>query len=57
MPIGEAVVTSGGRLKARHIIHVITPVWNSGANREDEMLAQCVVNAYLAISALFTNSF
>jgi len=38
-PTGEARITSGFRLKARHVIHAVGPVWNGGARRERELLA------------------
>ncbi|MGE5593828.1 MAG: O-acetyl-ADP-ribose deacetylase [Betaproteobacteria bacterium] len=39
LPAGQAVLTSGGRLKARYIIHTVGPVWHGGARAEDETLA------------------
>jgi O-acetyl-ADP-ribose deacetylase (regulator of RNase III) len=38
-PTGEARITPGFRLKARHVIHTVGPVWNGGARRERELLA------------------
>jgi O-acetyl-ADP-ribose deacetylase (regulator of RNase III) len=40
-PTGEARITKGYRLKARHVIHAVGPVWHGGAQREDELLASC----------------
>jgi len=45
LPIGSAVVTKAGHLKARHIIHVVTPIWNGGSNNEENKLGECVLNA------------
>lgn len=42
---GEAVITSGGLLKARFIIHTVGPVWNGGNNDEDKLLANCYINS------------
>src|SRR5689334_13589242 len=42
---GEAKITRGYRLPARHVIHTVGPVWNGGANREDELLANCYRNS------------
>ncbi len=42
---GEAVITSGGLLKARFIIHTVGPVWNGGSNDEDRLLENCYVNS------------
>jgi O-acetyl-ADP-ribose deacetylase (regulator of RNase III) len=38
---GEAKITRGYRLKARHVIHTVGPVWNGGKAGEDELLASC----------------
>ncbi len=38
---GQAKVTKGYRLPARHIIHVVGPVWDGGDKREPELLAAC----------------
>jgi O-acetyl-ADP-ribose deacetylase len=40
-PTGSAKITRGYRLKARHVIHAVGPVWNGGTRREDELLASC----------------
>jgi O-acetyl-ADP-ribose deacetylase (regulator of RNase III) len=38
---GEAKITRGYRLKARHVIHTVGPVWNGGKGNEDDLLASC----------------
>jgi O-acetyl-ADP-ribose deacetylase (regulator of RNase III) len=38
---GSAKITSGFKLKARHVIHAVGPVWHGGNDREDELLASC----------------
>ncbi|MDN3575209.1 O-acetyl-ADP-ribose deacetylase [Chitinimonas viridis] len=38
---GDAKVTEGFRLPARHIIHTVGPVWRGGAHGEAELLASC----------------
>ncbi len=38
---GSARITSGYRLKARHVIHAVGPVWHGGDKQEDELLAGC----------------
>lgn len=40
LPTGRAVITTGGDLKARHVIHTVGPVW-SGRPGKDEQLASC----------------
>ena len=38
-PTGEARITPGFRLKAKHVIHAVGPVWNGGKSDEDALLA------------------
>ena len=38
-PTGEARITAGYRLPARHVIHTVGPVWRGGAADEDRLLA------------------
>jgi len=40
-PTGEARITRGYRLPARHVIHCVGPVWHGGGRGEDELLASC----------------
>ena len=40
-PTGEARITPGFRLKARHVIHAVGPIWNGGTHEEPELLARC----------------
>jgi O-acetyl-ADP-ribose deacetylase (regulator of RNase III) len=42
---GEAKITAGYRLPARHVIHVVGPVWSGGGKNEHELLARCYRNA------------
>jgi O-acetyl-ADP-ribose deacetylase len=50
-PTGEARITAGYRLPARHVIHTVGPVWRGGAHREAELLASCYRSS-LALAAL-----
>jgi O-acetyl-ADP-ribose deacetylase (regulator of RNase III) len=38
---GDAKITKGYRLQARHIIHAVGPVWQGGDRGEDDLLASC----------------
>jgi O-acetyl-ADP-ribose deacetylase (regulator of RNase III) len=49
-PTGQAKITRGYRLPARHVIHTVGPVWRDGAHDEDELLASCY-RASLALAA------
>jgi len=42
---GEAKITRGHRLKARHVIHCVGPVWYGGSRGEADALASCYRNA------------
>jgi len=48
-PPGEARLTAGYRLRARHVIHTVGPVWRGGAHGESDTLARCYA-ACLAIA-------
>ncbi|HEU4670151.1 MAG TPA: O-acetyl-ADP-ribose deacetylase [Dyella sp.] len=40
-PTGEAVITPGFDLPARHVIHTVGPIWHGGGDGEPELLEQC----------------
>ena len=40
IPTGQAVITFGGNLKARHVIHTVGPVWSDGCHDEPILLAR-----------------
>jgi len=42
---GEAVITTGGLLPAKFVIHTVGPVWNGGNNNEAGKLANCYLNS------------
>jgi len=44
-PTGEARITAGYRLPAKHVIHTVGPVWSGGSRREPELLRGCYVNS------------
>ncbi len=44
-PTGEARITTGGRLKAKWVIHTVGPVYRDGKHREPELLASAYRNS------------
>lgn len=38
-PIGDAVITTGGNLRAKYVIHAVGPVWRGGDEEEPKLLA------------------
>jgi O-acetyl-ADP-ribose deacetylase (regulator of RNase III) len=40
-PTGSAKITKGYRLRAKHVIHAVGPVWHGGGRGEDRLLASC----------------
>ena len=42
---GKAVITSGGNLPAKYVIHTVGPVWNGGNHNEEKLLADCYTNS------------
>lgn len=41
LPTGQAVATTAGRMKARHVIHTVGPVWHGGHSGEPDKLESC----------------
>ena len=39
LPTGQAVITTGGNLKAKYVIHTVGPVWHGGSRNEADLLA------------------
>jgi len=39
LPAGQAVITTGGNLRARHVVHTVGPIWRGGTQGEPETLA------------------
>jgi O-acetyl-ADP-ribose deacetylase (regulator of RNase III) len=50
LPTGEAVITVGGRLPARHVIHTVGPVYGHHSGNEARLLAACYENS-IALAA------
>jgi O-acetyl-ADP-ribose deacetylase (regulator of RNase III) len=42
---GEAKITAGYELPARHVIHAVGPIWDGGDSGEAELLAGCYRNS------------
>lgn len=48
---GKAVITTGGKLPAKYVIHTVGPVYNGGRKNEAELLANCYINSLKLASA------
>jgi O-acetyl-ADP-ribose deacetylase (regulator of RNase III) len=51
LPPGDAVITTGGRLPCRHVIHTVGPVWQGGSAGEAETLGRCYASSLALASA------
>ena len=49
-PTGEAKMTAGYDLTARHVIHTVGPIWGGGGSGEDDLLRGCYRNS-MALAA------
>ena len=45
MPTGQAVITTAGRMPAKHVIHTVGPVYGRGGTDKAELLAACYYNS------------
>lgn len=45
LPAGQAVITTGGKLPAAHVIHTVGPVWIGGSHGEPTLLGNCYWNS------------
>jgi O-acetyl-ADP-ribose deacetylase len=43
--VGEAVITSAGKLPAKFVVHTVGPAWNNGKNGEEKLLALSYSNS------------
>ena len=50
LPTGEAVITTGGQLRARHVIHTVGPIYGRHRGEEPKLLAACYENS-IALAA------
>jgi len=51
LPTGKAVITTGGNLPAKYVIHTVGPVWHGGNNGEPELLTSAYRES-LALAAV-----
>ena len=47
LPTGQAVITTGGKLLAKYVIHTVGPIYGNESGREAELLAACYQNSLL----------
>jgi O-acetyl-ADP-ribose deacetylase (regulator of RNase III) len=45
LPTGEAVITTAGKMPARHVIHTVGPVWHGGKQNESSLLRNAYTNS------------
>ena len=45
LPTGQAVITTGGDLPARYVIHTVGPIYGRNAGRDADLLANCYRNS------------
>jgi O-acetyl-ADP-ribose deacetylase len=50
LPTGKAVITTGGRLRARYVIHTVGPIYGQHGGEEARLLAACYENS-IALAA------
>ena len=43
---GEAVITTGGNLPARFVIHAVGPIWRGGKDNEEQLLENAYLNSF-----------
>jgi len=56
LPAGKTVITTGGNLSAKYVIHTVGPIWNDGKNNEAQILASCYKESLKMAEAKKLNS-
>ena len=56
LPPGKAVITTGGNLPAKYVIHTVGPIWNGGKSNEGQILASCYKESLKIAEAKKLNS-
>ena len=46
LPTGESVITTAGRMAAKHVIHTVGPVYGRGGGEKAALLASCYRNCF-----------
>lgn len=54
--VGEAKVTPGFNLPAKHIIHTVGPIWQGGTSDEERLLATCYLSSIAAAEEIGARS-
>jgi O-acetyl-ADP-ribose deacetylase (regulator of RNase III) len=47
LPTGQAVITTAGRMPAKHVIHTVGPVYGRGGQAKADLLAACYANSLI----------
>ncbi len=45
LPTGKAVITTGGNLNAKYVIHTVGPIWSGGSKNESTLLASAYIES------------
>lgn len=56
IPVGKAEVTSAFSLKAKYVIHTVTPPWTGGFSEEPRLLTNCFCNSLMRATELQVKS-
>ena len=51
LPTGQAVITTAGKMVAKHVIHTVGPVYGRGGKEKAELLAACYRNSLMVAAS------